>query len=301
MESYLEAKCRLFTDLLRPSPEKPRRRAAINMDDPYGKQVALRCACPVVTFGIKGQCDVRPTKVTSSVNGIHATLITPAGEFEFSSHLLGRFNLSNILAAAAAGVALDLPLTAIKYGIENHATVPGRMERVENRVGVTCLVDYAHTGDALENVLATLKEIATGRIITLFGCGGDRDNGKRPIMGRIAAAMSDLAIITSDNPRSEDPSSILEQIKGGITPLALREYRPDELTDGFTEKGFILLENRHEAIRLAINLARTSDIVLLAGKGHEDYQIIGTTRQHFDDREEAAAAFTEKVTYVYHQ
>jgi UDP-N-acetylmuramoyl-L-alanyl-D-glutamate--2,6-diaminopimelate ligase len=294
MESYLEAKCRLFTDLLRPTQEKPRRRAVINMDDPYGEVIARRCACPIVTFGIQGQCDVRPTNVTSSVNGIRATLITPAGEFEFASRLLGRFNLSNILASAAAGFALDLPLQAIKYGIENHTTVPGRMERVENRQGVTCLVDYAHTGDALENVLATLKEIASGRIITLFGCGGDRDNGKRPIMGRVAAAMSDLAIVTSDNPRSEDSFSILKQIKAGITPLGLREYRPDELTDGCAEKGFTLLENRHEAIRLAIRLARPGDILLLAGKGHENYQIIGTVKQHFDDREEALVAFAEK-------
>lgn len=296
MESYLEAKCRLFTELLLPSPGKPHRRAAINMDDPYGERVAARCVCPVVTFGMQGRCDVRPCNVVSSVNGISATLITPAGEFDFASRLLGRFNLSNILAAAAAGIALDLPLGAIKHGIENHAVIPGRMERVANSRGVTCLVDYAHTGDALENVLVTLKEIATGRIITVFGCGGDRDNGKRPIMGRIAASMSDLAIVTSDNPRSEDPAVILEQIKGGIAPLALREYRPDELTAGFAEKGFTLLENRHQAIRLAINLARPGDLVLLAGKGHEDYQIIGTARQHFDDREEAAAAFTENVT-----
>lgn len=296
MESYLEAKCRLFAELLRPTQEKPRRRAAINMDDPYGEEVARRCACPVVTFGIQGHCDVRPINITSSVNGIRATLVTPAGEFQFTSRLLGRFNLSNILAAAAAGIALDLPLHAIKLGIENHATIPGRMERVENRKGVTCLVDYAHTGDALENVLATLKEIASGRIITLFGCGGDRDNGKRPVMGRVAAGMSDLAIVTSDNPRTEDPAGILKQIRDGITPLALREYRPDELTDGFTEKGFMLLENRHEAIRLAVTLARPGDILLLAGKGHEDYQIIGTVKQHFDDREEAAAAFAEKVT-----
>lgn len=296
MEKYLEAKCRLFTELLRPSPEKPRRRAVINMDDPYGKEIARRAACPVLTFGIEGCCDVRPTGVTSSVAGICATLVTPGGEIKFASHLLGRFNLSNILAAAAAGVALDLPLQAIKQGIENHSTVPGRMERIENGKGITCLVDYAHTGDALENVLTTLKEIAAGRIITLFGCGGDRDNGKRPIMGKVAASMSDLAILTSDNPRTEDPAVILEQVKGGITELALREYHLDELTDGFTEKGFTILENRHEAIRLAINLARPGDIVLLAGKGHEDYQIIGTVKQHFDDREEAAAALAEKVT-----
>ena len=295
MEQYLEAKCRLFAELLRPSQEKPRRRAAINMDDPYGEEIARRCACPVVTFGIQGSCDVRPIDVVSSVSGISATMVTPAGAFEFTSRLLGRFNLSNILAAVAAGVALDLPLSAIKSGLEQHSPVPGRMERVENRSGVTCLVDYAHTGDALENVLTTLKEIAAGRIITLFGCGGDRDNGKRPIMGRIAASLSDLAVVTSDNPRTEDPAGILEQIRAGIGPLALREYGRDELSSGFTEKGFILVENRHEAIRLAIDLARSGDIVLLAGKGHEDYQIIGVTKYHFDDREEAAAAFAEKA------
>ncbi|MFA7405137.1 MAG: UDP-N-acetylmuramoyl-L-alanyl-D-glutamate--2,6-diaminopimelate ligase [Pelobacteraceae bacterium] len=296
MESYLDAKSRLFSELLRPSDDKPHRRAAINMDDPYGVEIARRSACPVITFGIEGSCDVRPKDVVSSVNGISATLVTPAGEINFISRLLGRFNLSNILAAAAAGVALDLPLQAIKQGIENHTTVPGRMERVENSRGVTCLVDYAHTGDALENVLTTLKELATGRIITLFGCGGDRDNGKRPIMGKIAAAMSNLAIVTSDNPRTEEPQTILEQIKAGITPLNLREYRVNELSSGFTDKGFAMLENRREAIRLAVSLAHAGDIVLLAGKGHEDYQIIGRTKHHFDDREEAAAAFTENVT-----
>jgi len=293
MESYLEAKCRLFTELLRPSREKPRRRAVINMDDPYGGTIAARCACPVISFGIHGDCDVRPTSVVSSVDGIQATLITPKGAFECASKLLGRFNLSNILAAVAAGVAFDLPLPAIKQGIENHTTVPGRMERVENEAEVTCLVDYAHTGDALENVLATLKEIATGRIITVFGCGGDRDNGKRPIMGKIAAAMSNLAIVTSDNPRTEDPKIILEQIKAGITPLGIREFRLDELTDGFSDNGFVVIENRRDAIRCAVRLAHLGDIVLLAGKGHEDYQIIGTTKYHFDDREEAAAAFAE--------
>lgn len=298
MASYLEAKCRLFTDLLRPSEEKPRRRAVINLDDPYGEEIARRSVCPVITYGIRGNCDVRPIEVTSSVNGICATMITPLGEFTFASRLLGRFNLSNILAAVAAGVALDLPLTAIKSGIENHTTVPGRMERVENSAGVTCLVDYAHTGDALENVLTTLKEIATGRVITLFGCGGDRDNGKRPIMGRIAAAMSDLAIVTSDNPRTENPATILEQIRAGILTGdygTIREYGPEELLTGFTEKGFIMRENRREAIRLAIRLAQPGDIVLLAGKGHEDYQIIGRTKHHFDDREEAAAAFAENL------
>jgi UDP-N-acetylmuramoyl-L-alanyl-D-glutamate--2,6-diaminopimelate ligase len=167
------------------------------------------------------------------------------------------------------------------------------MERVENTRGITLLVDYAHTGDALENVLATLKYLATARIITVFGCGGDRDPGKRPIMGRKAAQMSDLAIVTSDNPRTEDPHAILAQIRGGITSLGIREYSLEQLSGGFSEKGFVMLENRHEAILLAIRLARPGDIVLLAGKGHEDYQIIGQTKHHFDDREEAALAFAE--------
>jgi len=296
MEQYLHAKQRLFADLLQPTATKPRRYAAINMDDHYGAQVAERAACPVISYGIDYPGDVRPVEVAITVNGISGTLKTPKGEFSFASKLLGRFNLSNILAAVTAGIAQDLPLAAIKAGIEGHATVPGRLERVDNGFGITCLVDYAHTGDALHNVLTTLKEIATGRIITVFGCGGDRDPGKRPIMGRIAAEISDLAIATSDNPRTEDPLFILEQVRAGIVPLDIREYAPEELAvqATFDEKGFAMLENRRAAIRLATTLAQPGDIVLLAGKGHEDYQIIGTTKHHFDDREEAAAAFGEK-------
>jgi UDP-N-acetylmuramoyl-L-alanyl-D-glutamate--2,6-diaminopimelate ligase len=264
------------------------------MDDPHGAIVARHAACPVISYGINAPGNIRPLKTTISVSGISGTLTTPLGEFSFASRLLGRFNLSNILAAVAAGVALGLPLAAIKSGIEGHAVVPGRLERVENDRGVACLVDYAHTGDALENVLTTLQEIATGRIITLFGCGGDRDPGKRPIMGRIAAEMSDLAIVTSDNPRTEDPAKILGQIREGITPLNIREYAVQELSGGFADKGFTVVENRREAIRLAVRLARPGDILLLAGKGHEDYQIIGTTKHHFDDREEAGRAFAER-------
>jgi len=300
MDDYLEAKLRLFSDLLRPSEIKSHRTAVINMDDQYGPLISERSACPVISYGTPGNCDVRPADVTLSVNGINGTLATPMGNVDFSSNLLGRFNLSNILAAAATGIAMQLPLKAISQGIRNLAAVPGRMEKVVNSRRVTCLVDYAHTGDALENVLSTIKEIATGRIITVFGCGGDRDSGKRPIMGRIAADISDLAIVTSDNPRTEEPFSILEQIRRGIVHTALggavREYSLEELADGFADKGFILLENRREAIRLAVRLARAGDIILLAGKGHEDYQIVGRVKQHFDDREEAAAAFAEMTT-----
>jgi UDP-N-acetylmuramoyl-L-alanyl-D-glutamate--2,6-diaminopimelate ligase len=293
MESYLGAKQRLFSELLHPTTKKPRRRAVINMDDPYGAAIAGKTSCPVITYGIQYQGDVQVTELSSSVNGFSGTLVTPKGKVSFTSKLVGRFNLSNILAAVSAGIALDLPLEAIKTGIETHTTVPGRMERVDNSRGITLLVDYAHTGDALENVLTTLKELATGRIITVFGCGGDRDPGKRPIMGRIAAQLSDLAIVTSDNPRTEDPFTILAQVKAGITTLGSHEYALNELSDSFDKKGFVMLENRAAAIRLAVRLAKAGDIVLLAGKGHEDYQIIGKTKHHFDDREQAAQACVE--------
>lgn len=290
MENYLNSKLRLFRSLLRPDQQKPRRRAVINMDDPAGATVRSAAVCPVITYGTAATNDVYGAGIKFSVHGIEGEIRTPKGSLNFASRLLGRFNFSNILAAVSAGVALDLPLTALKTGIEQHLPVPGRLERVENSRGVTCLVDYAHTGDALENVLKTIREIAEGRIITVFGCGGDRDNGKRPIMGAIAAQYSDLAIVTSDNPRTEEPLNIIMQIKAGITPLGIREYSLADLTGGFAGKGFTLCENRREAIRLAATLAKPGDIVLLAGKGHEDYQIIGTAKLHFDDREEAAAA-----------
>jgi len=291
MESYLSSKSRLFSELLRPDVLKPLRHAAINMDDPSAAAVRDVAACPVITYGTDSTNDIYGVGIELGVAGISGAIQTPKGRLHFSSKLLGRFNLSNILAAVSAGIALDLPLVAIKTGIEGHLPVPGRMERVENVRGVTCLVDYAHTGDALENVLTTIKEIAERRIITVFGCGGDRDNGKRPIMGGVAAKWSDLAIVTSDNPRTEEPLQILVQIKAGISPLGIREYSLNELAEGFTAKGFTVCENRREAIRLAVRLARAGDIILVAGKGHEDYQIIGTTKHHFDDREEAFAAF----------
>jgi UDP-N-acetylmuramoyl-L-alanyl-D-glutamate--2,6-diaminopimelate ligase len=293
MESYLASKKRLFSELLAADAVKPRRIAAINIDDPYGRQIATDAACPVLTYGLDAGSKVTARDVLFSVAGITGLLVTPGGETPFRSLLPGRFNLYNILAASAAGIALDLPLAAISRGIERHKKVPGRLEMVENDRGVALFVDYAHTGDALENVLRTLAELATGRIITVFGCGGDRDRGKRPVMGEVAASYSDFTVVTSDNPRSEPSGAIMAEIRSGIMPLGIREYAIVELAGGFAEKGFILIESRREAIRLAARLARSGDIILLAGKGHEDYQIIGAERFHFDDREEAAAAFRE--------
>jgi UDP-N-acetylmuramoyl-L-alanyl-D-glutamate--2,6-diaminopimelate ligase len=290
MESYFQAKLRLFTDLVTPDVRKPRRRAVVNLDDPFGARIKAAANCPVLSYAVAAEADVTVAEVDFSVHGIRCRIRTPRGELSLVSDLLGRFNLYNILAAATAGLALGLPDAAIRDGIEGHKKVPGRVERVENDKGLTVLVDYAHTGDALENILATVTELKTARIITVFGCGGDRDRGKRPVMGEIAARYSDLAIITSDNPRTEEPLAIMEEVRAGIAPLGLREYRLDELAGGFQEKGFAAIESRRDALRAAILAARPGDIVLLAGKGHEDYQIVGTEKFHFDDREEAARA-----------
>ncbi|MBI5655406.1 MAG: UDP-N-acetylmuramoyl-L-alanyl-D-glutamate--2,6-diaminopimelate ligase [Geobacter sp.] len=290
METYLGAKSRLFSELLAADPIKPRRYAVINTDDPAGPRIADCSAAPVLTYGLGPAAQVTATDVRFTVDGIKAMLCTPAGNVAFHSRLLGRFNLYNILAAAAVGVALGFAPEIIRAGIEEHRTVPGRLERVENARGITVLVDYAHTGDALENVLQTLTELKTGRIITVFGCGGDRDRGKRPIMGAVAGRFSDLAVVTSDNPRTEEPLGIVAEIREGLVTLGAHEYRLADLQAGFGAAGFVTVPDRREAIRLAIGLARPGDIVLLAGKGHEDYQIIGKTKHHFDDREEAAAA-----------
>ncbi|MEI8355771.1 MAG: UDP-N-acetylmuramoyl-L-alanyl-D-glutamate--2,6-diaminopimelate ligase [Deltaproteobacteria bacterium] len=293
MESYLACKKRLFTELLTADQQKPKRHAVVNIDDPLGDLIARAANCPVITYGLVNDADVGARETIFSTSGISGILTTPGGEIDFNSRLLGRFNLYNILAASGVAVAMNIPLTAIRSGIAGHEKVAGRLEKVENNRGVTLLVDYAHTDDALENVLKTLLEISERKIITVFGCGGDRDRGKRPIMGEIAARYSDLSIVTSDNPRTEDPLLIMDQIRAGVVPLELKEYTVKELSGGLTEKGYVMVSSRREAIQLAVKVAQPGDIVLLAGKGHEGYQIIGTEKIEFDDREEAVNAFRE--------
>ncbi len=293
MDSYLESKKRFFTELLVADRIKPVRHAAVNIDDPYGSMIAAAAKCPVLTYGISADAMISARDVRFSTSGITGVLVTPAWEAELHSRLLGRFNLYNILAAVSVAVAMNLSPESVRDGIGGHDQVAGRLERIDNDKGITVLVDYAHTGDALENVLKTLREIASARIITVFGCGGDRDRGKRPIMGEIAGRYSDMAIVTSDNPRSEIPSEIIREILTGLASLGIKEYSEGVLPAGFGEKGFIVVESRREAIRLAVRIALPGDIVLIAGKGHEDYQIIGNERLHFDDREEAAKALLE--------
>jgi UDP-N-acetylmuramyl-tripeptide synthetase len=203
---------------------------------------------------------------------------------------VGRHNLENILAATGCGIALDLPLDAIQSGIAATKAVPGRLESIPDPAGRFIYVDYAHTPDALENVLRALDALRQGRIICVFGCGGDRDRRKRPLMGEIAARMSDLAVVTSDNPRTEDPLSIIEDALEGVRRAAPRSYTVDTVQNGFGERGHMVLPDRREAIGLAIGVAEPGDTVLIAGKGHETYQIIGRTSIPFDDREEARQA-----------
>jgi UDP-N-acetylmuramoyl-L-alanyl-D-glutamate--2,6-diaminopimelate ligase len=214
--------------------------------------------------------------------------------------LIGAFNLYNILAAVGTGMIMGIPLKTIKDGVEELEGVPGRFERVENRRGIQVIVDYAHTHDALERVLSGLKNIlkggaqGDGKIITVFGCGGDRDRTKRPLMGEVTGRLSDLTILTSDNPRTEDPLAIMDEVEKGFKSLPFRELSRDEIGSWRSRKGYIKIQDRREAIQVAIRLAKPLDTILIAGKGHEDYQIIGKKRFPFDDRIEARKALEEE-------
>jgi UDP-N-acetylmuramoyl-L-alanyl-D-glutamate--2,6-diaminopimelate ligase len=278
MEEYFQAKLRLFLGLERGL--KANKRAIVNIDDPYGTRIVEHCPAPVWTYALKAKADLRAEAVQLSLQGTTFTAATPVGNFPIESHLVGEHNVYNLLAAI--GVALHEGATPaqIREAVARVTNVPGRFERVIAGQPFTVAVDYAHTEDALVRLLTAAQALKAGRIITVFGCGGDRDRGKRPKMGEAAVRYSDVVILTSDNPRTEDPLSILEQVEVGvIEALRLRphvQYRK--------------VSDRREAIEEAVREARSADMVLIAGKGHEDYQIIGTKKVHFDDREVARDA-----------
>jgi UDP-N-acetylmuramoyl-L-alanyl-D-glutamate--2,6-diaminopimelate ligase len=220
-------------------------------------------------------------------------LITPYGEIGIKSSLLGDFNIYNILAATAAAMCLDVGTDAVASGIKNLAGVPGRLELVKNARSLTVVVDYAHTPDALMKVLEAVKPLAKARLITVFGCGGDRDKGKRRVMGRVAGELSDLVFITSDNPRTENPSAIAHQVEEGVRESGLEKLKSVPY-DRLVKSGYILDLDRGKAIAKAVGMADENDFVLIAGKGHEDYQITEKGKRHFDDREVAAEAIEGK-------
>lgn len=275
MEAYFAAKARLFAMLPSDAP------GIVNLDDPRGETIAATCSRPV-TYAMTGPADVTPGPFEIRLDGLAFDVRTPRGEVRVSSRLVGRPNASNILAAVATAQALGLPLDAIERGLAALAGVPGRFEVVsEPGDGVTVVVDYAHTDDALRNLLETARPLAAARLLTVFGCGGDRDRTKRPLMGMVAARLSDVVVITSDNPRSEDPQRIIDEIARGIPAGSQGPGRtPTVLT----------LVDRAAAITKAVEVAQPGDLVLVAGKGHEKYQQIGDRVLPFDDGAVARAA-----------
>ncbi len=275
MESYFAAKRRLFELLPEGAP------SAVNLDDPRGAAVAAAASRPV-TYAIDRPAEVTPGPLALSLEGLTFDARTPRGTLRLRSRLVGRPNAYNILAAVTTAVALDVPLGAIEEGIASLEQVPGRFQVVSGPGDdVRVVVDYAHTDDALKNLLETARPLAGGRMITVFGCGGDRDTTKRPLMGAVAARLSDLVVVTSDNPRSEDPGRIIEDIKRGLVPGRVP---------------WLAITDRAEAIERAVREARPGDLVLVAGKGHETTQTIGSRVLPFDDADVARAALVRRRT-----
>jgi len=299
LEQYSESKKKLFSDYLMGSAKKGKF-AVTNADDPRGEEMVRGVNLPVIRYGESPSCDITADRVISSFEGLSCRVRTPKGVLSIQSKLIGDFNLHNILAAVAVGIGMDVPLETLKAGVEGLEGVPGRFEKVRNKKGIQVIVDYAHTHDALEHVLLGLKRILERsprndeKMITVFGCGGDRDRTKRPLMGEVAGRYSDLAILTSDNPRTEDPLAIIDEVERGLKSIPLKEYPSNEMKSWRSKKGYLRIPDRREAIRTAIRLALPSDAVLIAGKGHEDYQIIGKKKFPFDDRVEAKEALEEK-------
>ncbi len=279
MEAYFAAKRRLFEMLPERAP------AVINLDDPRGAWLVSMSRRPV-TYAVSAAADVTPDQVEMTLGGLRFDIKTPAGPVHVDAKLVGRPNVYNILAATATAVALDVPRTAIEQGVAHLAGVPGRFEVVSQPADdVTVVVDYAHTDDALRNLLETARPLSSKRVITVFGCGGDRDRSKRPLMGMVAARLSDVVVITSDNPRSEDPARIIEEIERGIPAGSQTSARAPMVMS---------VVDRAAAIDRAVSVAAPGDVILVAGKGHEKYQQIGDRVLPFDDGEVARASLAKR-------
>ncbi|MBA3270851.1 MAG: UDP-N-acetylmuramoyl-L-alanyl-D-glutamate--2,6-diaminopimelate ligase [Acidobacteria bacterium] len=278
METYFQAKRRLFEMLPADAP------GVINLDDPRGASLIDVCRVPV-TFALTRPADVTPGPLEYTLSGLAFEIRTPRGPVQVQSKLVGRPHVSNILAAAATATAMGVPLDAIADGVKALPGVPGRFEVVSAAPDeVTVVIDYAHTDDALRNLLETARQLAPRRLITVFGCGGDRDRTKRPLMGMVAARLSDVVVITSDNPRSEEPHRIIDEIKRGI-PAGSQSGRPPDIRE---------IVDRREAIERAVEQGEPGDVVLIAGKGHEKYQQIGDRVLPFDDGEIARGALARR-------
>lgn len=292
MAAYFASKQKLFAEHLKPGGRavvvdtEADRGTSVN----WGKRLLAdleerKGLGQILSCGLHRGCDITAASGRYELSGLQTELHTPAGDWQLSSPLAGRFNLENILAAAGGAIALGLPASAIQQALATSRGAPGRLERVTAKAGVEIFVDYAHTPAALENVLATLRGLKPRRLILVFGCGGDRDRGKRPLMGEIAGRLADVVLITSDNPRSEEPLAIMADIEQGLRtgrPFLSRLRAEVLLRDN--RRGYDLIESRREAIGLAIRGSRPGDAILISGKGHEDYQITRNGRSFFDDR-----------------
>lgn len=295
MENYFLTKKRFFDNIL-PSGKKHRKFMILNGDDPWGQRLfrEVRTGVPSQTFGIETECDMTADPFTLSLEGIKARIHTAPLSFAIVSPLIGKFNLYNILAAAMAAVSLNIPESFIRTGVAKLKKVPGRLEKISKSDEPAVFVDYAHTDDALRRVLQNLSAFKKRKIVTVFGCGGDRDRGKRPLMGKAAVSFSDMTIVTSDNPRTENPLAIIGEIEKGIREIPVNKISPETLNNESDEKSYTIIPDRKKAIEKAVSLAAPSDIVLVAGKGHENYQIIGQARMPFDDRKIAKTALKNR-------
>ena len=288
MEAYAVAKRRLFEMLPEGAP------GIVNADDPRAPMF-IEAARQPMTYAVRRPADVSPGPLALTLGGLRFEVRTPAGAVQIVSPLFGRPNVYNILAAVATGVALGLPPHAIEAGIAKLPGVPGRFEVVSSPDDdVTAVVDYAHTDDALKNLLETVRGLAPRRVITVFGCGGDRDRTKRPLMGAVAGRLSEIVIVTSDNPRSEDPAAIIDEVMRGMPPPSDRTLPSG--TDRRASRGpeALAIVDRRAAIERAVDLAETGDLVVLAGKGHEKAQVIGDRSHRFDDVEVAREALARR-------
>jgi len=290
LDRYRHCKEHLFTTII-PSTNKKRHAAVLNLDDPAGENLWQVVNYIKIGYAVHKQTSLWARDVKSSRSGVGATLHTPQGRMRIQSPLVGEFNIYNIMAAIGTALTLGIPEDSIRRGIEALSKVPGRMERIENERELEIFVDYAHTPDALERTLTVLGQLrGRGRLITVFGCGGGRDRSKRPVMGGVVARLGDLSIITSDNPRSESPGSIIQNIETGFISQNARAIGREEFERRVETGGYLKIEDRREAIGLAIRTARSGDIILIAGKGHENYQILADRRIPFDDRIEVRKA-----------
>lgn len=272
MENYLQAKMKLF-DAVSRLGHKSNKTVVVNVDDAASAEILRRCACDKITYAVEKSADLHAADMNVKSDGMKFKVRADFGVMNLTLHLTGLFNVYNVLAAVGAALAEKISPEVVKRALESFRSVPGRFERIFADVPFEVIVDYAHTPDGVKNVLQTARQIVTNKIITVFGCGGDRDNRKRPIMGHIAAELSDVVIATSDNPRTENPEKILDDVEVGIG-----------------DKVHERICDRRAAIFRAIELAQAGDVVLILGKGHENYQILNTGTIHFDDREVAREA-----------